>query len=417
MPPPPSRQHGSALVAALLLTTVGLGMVAALLLAVSAEGRLAAGTRADVQALYAAEAGLNDAIAEIRGAVDADGDGLGTVSRSFGGGSYAALATPTGTSYVIRSTGTYAGSVRTVVARLSAVTTTLFPRAALGTQAVALGSSGSGTAAIDSYDSRVGSYAAQAIYDPSAGGHFRAGKAGNVASTGAISLGSASNAIFGDASPGVGSAVAMVAGAYVSGATVPGSVGTPAAVTAPSFASVGSVSGGDDWRGTIGPGDFGYDAVALRGQAALTIRGPSRIVVRGDVTVANQSRFTFDATDGAIQLFVKGRLSTDPGTTFASVTQKPQDVALYLLGSSAAGQNMTYQAGGQFSGVIYAASADVTLSAGEVFGAVIGRTVRLSGAALLHYDIALGDRPIPLPNAYRLVAWRELPPGSSDAGF
>jgi hypothetical protein len=401
----PERARGSALVATLIVISIALAMIAALLAATFAETRLSSGARDDVQALYIAEAGIADALNEIASAVDRDGDGLGTIARSFGGGSYAAVATPTGTAYLIRSSGTIRQQVRTVQALFERATAVLFPRAALGTLLVWFGNGPT----VDAWDSSLGTYASQA--GSSYGGRTYAVAAGNVLSNGAVTANpTGSPFVFGDVAPGAGFSVPP--NVYVSGSTAPaGAPVLPIEVLPPAIAGTSSLSlTGAGNSATIGPGDVAYTGLTVQNSARLTIRGPARVVISGDARVQSSATVTIDATNGPVQLFVGGGFTTDQTAALNTSTWKPADFTVFMTGTGEA----EHSAAAPFYGSFYATKSSVTIrQSADVYGAIVGKSIYLRGSSRLHYDADLGRRGNVIPGRYRMKLWRELVPGAS----
>jgi hypothetical protein len=71
------------------------------------------------------------------------------------------------------------------------------------------------------------------------------------------------------------------------------------------------------------------------------------------------------------------------------------------------GQRIHLAGNGALSAAVYAPNADVRINGnGDVMGAVVGRTIELTGNAAFHYDESLADLVADMP--FGLDGWREL---------
>jgi hypothetical protein len=80
-------------------------------------------------------------------------------------------------------------------------------------------------------------------------------------------------------------------------------------------------------------------------------------------------------------------------------TQKASSFQIYMTGGTA---NIT--SNNDFYGVIYAPNTDVIIDGGsDLFGAVVGRTLTITGSGSAHYDESLGLDDVELPMRSALV--------------
>jgi len=143
---------------------------------------------------------------------------------------------------------------------------------------------------------------------------------------------------------------------------------------------------------------------------------PSGLIELGDVWLEADQQITLNAgayhmTDldvfGNAAVVCNGKVvifldqSTDGGTPDVRIggngivnnSQIPSSLVLYCTQDVV---NIAIGGNGAFYGGIYAPNADITLNAGDVFGAVVGRTVTLNGVnSAVHYDTALRDNISP----------------------
>ncbi len=393
------EQAGSALIIGLLVVLMLLASSAVLLLVSGAEMQVVSGARDSQQALFLSEAGINEAIVEVNRGVDANGDGLGSLSRSYGGGTYVVTATLSGTDYTVRSTGTFRGRSRVVEVVLVRSAKVRFTKAIVAGRTLQV----KNDAFVDSYNSTTSSYSSQA--GSTHRSMPRAGTAGHVASGKNIKLENYAG-IYGDATPGPTGTVAQGGTAVVTGSTAPaGTFTPPAIVVPPPIASTGALAISSSGQNlTIGPGDFGYDSIALSNDGQLTVRGPARVVVNGNFKVQNSAKFVVDGTNGSVEFYVKGSFESTGSADMNSVTDKPKDATLFMVGGGSAKltlANVTYMS-------VYAASSDVTIvGSTELLGGVVGRTVTLQDTARVHFDTDLLNRDITIAG-YVVAVWREV---------
>jgi hypothetical protein len=222
------------------------------------------------------------------------------------------------------------------------------------------GVSVSGSAKIDSWDSRDGAYSPATQSD-----------AATVASNGDIGFGGASSRIHGDAWAGVGRRIT----------------------------SPGQVTG---YRGTL-TGPLSYppadaaDAAAVNDNAALRVPpfNPltrDLVMATGTYTVPAGTYYVNNltlaggtlATSGAVTIYVTGALSIT-GDRTAPDGLKPANLRI-LVASTLPGR-IDLTGGDRLYGDIYAPYADLTDSGGsDVYGMLVARTIAITGSSGLHFD-------------------------------
>jgi hypothetical protein len=226
----------------------------------------------------------------------------------------------------------------------------------------------SGGSYTDSYDSYAGPYDAAS-----------AGDKGTVCSNGDISLSGESSVVHGDAHPGPGYSVSIDGGAAVTGATAAltrlltegptdsggaattndnGKIPLSANGNDPLALGYFRLSGGDSL--TLPPGTYYFSKLELVGESSLEITGKTFIYVTGNVHAGSG--------------------------TLTNATQIPSNLQLYAMGSS-----VTLSGGAQMHAVIYAPTADISLTGGnsDFFGMMVGASLTLSGGGGLHADTAI----------------------------
>ena len=112
---------------------------------------------------------------------------------------------------------------------------------------------------------------------------------------------------------------------------------------------------------TLAPGTYYFDSVSMAGQATLTITGQTDIYIY----IGGSGKFT--------------------GGGITNVAQNPRDLTVY-----SAGNDLDIRGTAGFYGAIIAPSAQVKLvGTSDMYGAILGQTVVLSGTTNVHIDEAL----------------------------
>jgi hypothetical protein len=93
------------------------------------------------------------------------------------------------------------------------------------------------------------------------------------------------------------------------------------------------------------------------------------------------------AVDGPVEIVLNGQLNAGGGA-FLNPTSNPASLGISSSYAGADGVLLTGGSGGHFS--IYAPTTSVALSGGSsIFGAVLGKTLAVSGGGAIHYDVQL----------------------------
>jgi len=277
---------------------------------------------------------------------------------------------------------------------------------------------------IDSFDSSDPSYS---NYDYSKGfGTYDSGKKkdnGDMASNGGItntiSVGNAN--VYGHASTGVGGAVGVGPNGFISalGQAQSGvidsnrvshsmnvDIPTPTLPSGFSSFNLGAISGSTTISGgSSTPVDYTASSINLTGGNTITFSsGYSRLYVTGNISVGGTASIVI-ASGAKLEIYVVGTTSI-AGNGVANNNQLATNFQLYGLGSS----SVSVSGNGQLTGIIYAPQSAVTFSgggaSGAVAGAVVGNTITLGGHTEFHYDEALKNYGP--TRGYSIVAWQEL---------
>ncbi len=238
---------------------------------------------------------------------------------------------------------------------------------------------------VDSFDSRVGTYASQ-ISGTRNGIPYARSKA-PVASNGNVQLFS-NSMFFGDAKAGPSKSVSVDGNSYVSG-----TIGKATAKTTlkPVTAPVLPVTGSKKLDGpsqTLGPGDYHWSSLELYASSTLTIRGPARIVTE-KLIIDSNARLLLDTSGGKVEVYVNGITELKSNAIIRPLDNRPASVSLY---GTKLGSSMLLDSNVQVTGRIYAPGVDITLKNDpQVWGSVVGRNLSLDSNAKVHVDEALLD--------------------------
>lgn len=242
-----------------------------------------------------------------------------------------------------------------------------------------------GTPETDSFRSSVGSYAAQTP-----------GENGDICSDGSINVVGAAR-VNGDANPGKDHQTNVVGAAEVTGNTDPRT--RPLNLPSVDTSDVANSNNNDDLpmfqRGPlflspldanrnfsltgnvsydIPPGDYYFNDLTLTGQSSLNVSGRTRIYLTGDLSTAG------------------GRLANSTGIA--------DNLQVLMTGGDA-----TITGNADMYAVIYGPNSDIRIQGtGQLYGAVVGRTLAMRGTGDAHYDedLDLSDT-LNLPKQIALV--------------
>lgn len=347
---------------------IGLVIVGASVAATAlAEHRLAQRTVNETQAFYHAEAGLDNAIVQLRADPDYTGTTYAPLYDAGGNeiGGYSITVTDIGNNQrEITVLGEYPENdpavswyaANTVEATATVGEAPLFTMAAFGDSEVEF----TGNGFVDSYDSRNGPY-----------GGANVGSNGDVGtnSTGDSQLELSGNAeVRGDAFIGPGGDPHTVV-EITGNATLQGQVDNLDAAKAMNAVEVpggltnlGDLSVSGNNTVTLAAGTYYYDDISVSGNGNLV--------------------FT-----GAVTLYASGQVSVS-GNGITTASNLPTNLVIYVENPD----DVTISGNGDFYGAIYAPLSDINVSGnGDMFGALIGEEVEVSGNGDVHYDEALED--------------------------
>ncbi len=396
---------------ALALTVLCLTMLAALCAALLTVGHATSNERrAEAQrthARYVCQAGLSQAVYQMHRGEDPS-VGSREEPAAWGASRYWVESESPSTDIIrIRATGLddRAGASMELVARR--VPNTIWRYGAFGRDYLHMDSN----ARVDSYDSRLGTYAVQAVHG--SGSTAYANSDGNVGSNGDVLLDQNAK-VWGDAIAGPDHDTTVLGNAIVSGSTAPASaqIELPAIVV-PAYSSFGALM--VSANSALPASNRSYSSLTVGNNRTLTINGPANFVV-GSLTLRSGSRIVVNATNGPVTLYVLDNFVMNSNTQIASTESRPQDVTLNLLSDNVINPDVHVQldqvdfdSNSRIFGTIYAPSAAVTFDSNfELYGAIMARSIDIASNSRFHYDEALLDVTASGPPTYETICWRDI---------
>jgi len=342
----------------------------------------------EMQAYYAADAGVQAALARLK--LDSEWtDGFrGQALPGLDDRSYSVTVTngnvgtppvlaPDGRTVLpyevdILSTGTATASTTEQV-RVQARRGTVFTKAVFGYDGVRIG----GVAQVAAYDSAAGAYTPHAPQmDVEVGT--------NSTSAGAVTVFGASR-VDGNASVGPGGdpSTAVVDTGHLTGTAYASEQEFPLRdVTCPIDGS-----GADQFNpASLAPGVYG--GLTVTPQKTCTL-GSGIYRFQGNVRIGGTLRV--EPTDGPCVIYVDGSWDSSAGSV---VNTSLQSYDLQIYGTSTC-TSVSLSGGTEACFVVYAPGADITMTGtADIYGSLIGRTVSLIGTGNLHYDVQLANSGI-----------------------
>jgi Tfp pilus assembly protein PilX len=406
-----SRRAGVSLVMVTFTVSILATLSVSMVMVTNSESKQKHADRQQVAALFAAEAGISEAVFALNSG-KAGNIATSSTPLKQSGATYWVKETvlPNGMRSLV-STGTDNSSGVRVELTVKQDNASIWAWGAFGDDALSLDSN----AHVDSYDSRLGDYASQQING--SGNSAYALTNGNIGSNGDITV-SQNAAVEGNATCGPTSTTTVNGNATVSGSTVPntGVVSIPA-LTMPSFGSAGNFVTSNNSNVTILAGDHEYDDFTLGTGSTLTVIGPARLVMDDFELLAN-SEMWIDSTAGPVEIYVWDDFIMNSNTILAPQNYSPEDLAVNLNSDNIVNpsQNVqltevSFESNSQLYAMLFAPNAAVDIDSNfELFGSVVGKEVHLDSWSRIHFDEALlnvttnGGNPTWVP-----VCWRKMP--------
>ncbi len=184
----------------------------------------------------------------------------------------------------------------------------------------------------------------------------------------------------------------------------------PPAISVPpelaSLSSLGTLSVGGQSTSTISAGNYKYSSISLSGQSKLNISGDVVLYLTGasSLAISGQAKLNI-LSGGSLTVYVDGAVSIGG----QGVSNASHDVnSLTIYGTENNTSTITLSGQGDFYGVIYAPSTNLSISGqGTYYGAYTGNNITLSGQAKVYYDPSLATRTIGSEGGETTLSWRE----------
>lgn len=299
-------------------------------------------------------------------------------ATTLGSGTYSATISQPASlgagQYLVSGVGIENGITQTVEVIAQRTLKGSFPGALYGVNEVAL----KGSVTTDSYNSALGSYARTR------------GSNGDVATSSglqdAIKI-EGSALIDGDVTVGVngsteltGGTILTIGSAIVSGerrvASEP--VSLPPATRPTNCTSRGQLKLAAQEAFTLAAGTYCYDEMILEAGAVFSGAGP-------------------------VEIYVSGQVSMQDGSRLAGYLDRPGNLKIYVVGSG----NVYMRNTSTNYAAIYAPESDVKIEhAAVLYGAVVGKSVKLEGSGVFHYDEALGGSSSSPSYKVSVLSWQ-----------
>ncbi len=439
------RTAANSLLIALVVTSVLGAALASYLALVRAQNVANMRAQSWNAALPAAESGIEEALTHINSTEPAYWEGNGWVlsggsynkSRSMPGYSWSVsisatdppIITSTGYTASVTGGGFFASLLTTTnhtveVARRTVQTRTrklgLFTKAMVAKEQIDLNGN---NVATDSFDSSNPLYSTNGLYDPNPSKRKDNGDvATNSGLVNSLDVGNAN--IWGRASTGPGGSVSVgPMGAVGSKAwnqagnkgVEPGWSADDMNVAFPDvelpftsgFSPAGGTLGGVWYKYLLTAGDYVMEDLKMASSDKLYASGAVRLYVKDELDIKGSARIIVGPAS-SLKIYMGGSSASIGGNGVMNLAGNALNFAYFGLPSNT---YLKFAGNGEFTGVIYAPSANFDLKGGgsgvqDFIGASVSRTVTMNGHFKFHYDEYLGNSIY--SRGYQAISWDEL---------
>jgi len=392
----------------------------------------------NLRALEIAEAGLVRAEMEIRTQKDYADDGIGTGSGEFGDGNYEVTAEADPISpdrFKLTARAAHRNSTRRFEVGVRRRVMAMYQESLFSLDTLTLSAT-----TTDAYDSRLGTYAMQAVNVDAAGSYAEEG--GSVGSNLAIVLNGSAITVRGNAIPGPLQEVVAHGAPTVTGDQVPRQVAldippvslaeftqamqvnnnlslVPVVGGAPAGGGNGNGNGGggngnggggngSGGGGAVSPYDPATMSLTLTAGTSATLEAGTYFFRRIDMNAHSNLNVT-----GPVRIYVTEAIDLKSGASI--LASMPANVQVFVhpypLPNGVAPSSASVSLNGQSSitMALYAPGASLDLGGGnDLYGSALAGSIRLHGNNRFHYDKALGDVGVTSVPVLERLYWREL---------
>lgn len=282
---------------------------------------------------------------------------------------YGGREVPPGSIHLV-SMGNYAGSTVKDEALIS-VSSSIFNEAIFVDKNINL----NGTVTIDSFDSSQGSYAAT---HTNSGGNIGT----NSAASGSVDL--VGNVdIFGTVNAGPGAVETTTVSASGNSTYQGFNMFDPERALTPYTTTVGTNLGSiNASRGItyLEPGT--YTNITGRGQSVIQLK-PGKYVITGNIDLSGGSILQLSTEPGKVEIYAMGNISI-AGGGIVNTTLDPKRLIIY---GGPETKEVVLSGGAQSYFGVYAPAAEIEIRGNsQLFGAIVGDSLKLNGTAQIHFD-------------------------------
>ena len=407
--PPVRARRGSTLAMMLVIVVCLAGLSVAMLSLGLSHSKEQRGERQEIHASYVCQAGLSEAMYQLL--VGQSGD-VGTQAnpQNWGTSSFWVDAEPVTADITrLRATGrdNLSGASEELVVRR--VVDSIWQYGLFGREGLHMDSN----ARVDSYDSTLGTYAAQATNG--SGSDMYALSNGHVGSNGDMQL-DANAHVWGNATPGPGHTTTVTGNAIVEGSTTPATAQLEMpALNVPTYTSYGNLTVNGAGV-TLPTGNRSYGQVLIRTNKTLTLTGPSTIVM-SSLRMESGANIIVDSTNGPVTIYVLDNFILDSNAVIRSTDYKPDKVRINLLSDNVASPEISvtidtvdFNSNSMIYGILFAPYARITLdSYFTLYGALMARSLDVDSNSTFHFDEDLIHSTANANISYETLSWREIP--------
>lgn len=365
----------------------------------------------NLRALEIAESGLVRAEMEVRSLVDLDGGGMGNTEGAYANGLYFVELADDPISpdrWILHAEGEHGLSVRRIEVGVRRRTGSHYADALFSLEDLPVSNT-----TTDAYDSRLGSYAAQATAVDAAGAFAQNG--GSVGSNRDVELDGSAVWIRGNAIPGPQAEVIQSGDPTVTGDMAPRTVAIDLPPV-PLSDFEAAMNTNDNQVLKTGYGNkvrYNASNYTLDITANTTVDLPAGTYFLKDLKIKGNA--TLNVT-GPVKIYVTGGVDIGAGTNILAA--KPSDVQIiahpYHLPTGGTAPNETLvkiSGGSSITWAIYAPGAEFDLGGGNHFyGAAVCKRIEIRGDNAFHYDKALGETTSSSTATLERLYWREVDP-------
>lgn len=161
----------------------------------------------------------------------------------------------------------------------------------------------------------------------------------------------------------------------------------------------------------IPSGTYNLTSINMPGdQNVVNINGDVTFVVSGNVTTGGNTSFKF-APGASLKIVTSGNV--DIGASFTNMDGTAPPPSKVQIQGTPSCTSIKYSGNTAFVGTIYAPEANVAFGGySNIYGAVVGKTVDISGGGWIHYDEALGRLGLgggqSESASWKLITWEQI---------